>query len=105
MGNRLYEHQCRGGHGESGGELEADSPSTSVKFPGQGSGAFGAAKVTPLVGGVAGPSKGVRMEPFNYTGCTVVSPEQFKVKELEELRRAKALPGRPFDYKVRYPDT
>jgi hypothetical protein len=87
---------------EDGGKLEEWAPPTTVKFPGDGRGCFGAAKVTPIGGD---PSRGVKIEPFDYTGCNILSPEQYNEKAEAELEHVDGLPDKPWDYKVKYPQT
>ena len=56
-----------------GGEFPPWVPNTAVKYPGEARGMFGAA----MRQGADGRLEGVKCEPYNYTGRTVVSVEDY----------------------------
>ena len=75
---------------------------TTVKFPGEARGCFGACMRTKL----DGTKEGVTLEPFQYTGTMVVGNAKFDKAVAAEMRRVLPLAGvwrRPgFGYNERY---
>jgi hypothetical protein len=83
---------------EEGGVLEDEHPNTSAKFLDEARACFGTAVVPQRRGG----DVGLRLEPFDYTGSTVLGPKKFSVKIGDEKRRVRNLTN-SWDYDVKYP--
>ena len=74
---------------DDGGEFPERKAVTTVKFPGDGRGCFGACvRTTP-----DGTKEGVTIEPFDYTGKTVVGNAKFDAAVDAEMRRVLPLKG------------
>ena len=83
-----------------GGVFSERLPVTTVKFPQEARFAFGCAVRTK-----EGIKEGVKAEPFEYTGLKVLGPAQFEKLVERELARVQRLPSRPYNYKLKFPDT
>ena len=87
---------------DAGGVFPERKPVTTVKFPGEARGCFGACMRTKL----DGTKEGVTLEPFQYTGTMVVGNAKFDKAVAAEMRRVLPLAGvwrRPgFGYNERY---
>ena len=71
-----------------GGKFPDKLKVTSVKFPKEARGIFGAALVR-----VDGVLKGVKTAPFQYTDKMVIGPASFEKKIKAEVARVKTLKG------------
>ncbi|KAJ1385737.1 hypothetical protein B484DRAFT_461248, partial [Ochromonadaceae sp. CCMP2298] len=82
-----------------GGVFPAKKSRTTVKFPEEARGCFGAAvRKRP-----EGTLEGVKATPFCYTGRKVVGIKNFENAKTLELARVKLLPKKLYDYQVRWP--
>ena len=75
---------------EDGGILPEKKNQTSVKFPGEARGMFGAGMRTNIDGTV----EGVKTTPFFYTGRFVLGLKEYNIRIEAELERAKQLKGK-----------
>ena len=90
---------------EEGGVFPPEQPTTSIKFPGEARGLFGAA----IRKKEDGTYEGVKAPVFNYTGRQVVSMSGYNTAVKQELKRVMELRGvwrtEGYGYQQRYPDT
>ena len=88
-----------------GGVKQPKSDQTSVKFPQEARGCFGAGMVKNSEGVLIG----VKCNPFNYTGRTVLGKKKYEREISLELNRVIGLKGiwsrYSNGYKDKYPDT
>jgi hypothetical protein len=88
---------------EFGGKFPAKKPNTSMKYPGEARACFGAAmRKNPI----SGEMEGVKAEPFDYTGKTVIGPKKFAGLMVTEEKRVIGM-GKQWKkggYDVMYPD-
>lgn len=104
-----------------GGVLPPPMPNTSMKYPGEARGLFGVA----MIKNADDSYTGKKAEPFNYTGCQVISMAQYEAECEAEMQRVRALKtkvslyagmspaylytpvacSQKWDYKTKYPGT
>ena len=86
---------------ENGGVVPDSRPVTTQKFAHDARGCFGVAMRCDEVEGTR-QRVGVRLEPFNYTGKTVVGVKLYKTAFAAELRRVIGMKGQWKGYKDGY---
>lgn len=83
---------------DAGGVLPPPMPNTTMKFPGEARGLFGVAMVKKEDGNYVGK----RAEPFNYTGCKIVSFKDYEAACQACMDHVRKLKSRPWDYEKKY---